>query len=89
MTGAGSTDLRRHLAGEGLTLAQAIKAKCCDCMAGYADGRNDCEMPECPLWPYMPYNEARRRFREVKSPADITVPAGEDAPGLVALGGVP
>jgi len=88
MTGSGSTDLKRHLAGEILTLAQAVKAKCCDCMAGYVDGRVSCELKECPLFLFYPYNEARRHFRQRKSQAGITVPAGGDVAGLAALEGM-
>jgi hypothetical protein len=33
----------------------AIKAKCSDCMANYKDGREDCEIPDCLLYPYMAY----------------------------------
>lgn len=84
MTGAGSSDLRRHLAGESLTLSQAVKAKCCNCMAGYVDGRISCELKECPLWPFMPYNEARRHFRQGKSQADMIRPAEENMAGLAA-----
>jgi hypothetical protein len=88
MTGAGSTDLRRHLAGESLTLSEAVKAKCCDCMAGYVDGRISCELKECPLWPYMPYNPSRRHFRQGKSPAGTITQAGGDMAGLVELEGM-
>jgi hypothetical protein len=84
MTGAGSRDLQRHRAGESLTPSEAIRAKCADCMNNYADGRIDCEIEECPLWPFMPYNPSRRHFRQGKSQAGMIVPGGEDAPGLVA-----
>lgn len=60
MLGARSTDFKRHMAGMDLTAMQAIRAKCADCTANYADGRISCELKECPFFPYMPYNEARR-----------------------------
>jgi hypothetical protein len=66
MTGAGSTDLTRHLAGKDLTALQAIRAKCADCTGNYADGRVSCELPECPLFPFHPYNESKRRSRKGK-----------------------
>jgi hypothetical protein len=66
VTGAGSTDLKRHLAGKDLTPLQAIKAKCADCTANYTDGRVSCELKECPLFPYHPYNPSRRRSRTGK-----------------------
>jgi len=67
VTGADSSDLKRHLAGESLTLSQAVKAKCCDCMAGYVDGRVSCELATCPLFPFHVYNPSRRYFRQGKS----------------------
>jgi len=66
MTGAGSTDLTRHLAGKDLTALQAIRAKCADRCANYTDGRVSCELPECPLFPFHPYNESKRRSRKGK-----------------------
>jgi hypothetical protein len=60
MSGAGSTDLKRHLARKDLTAMQAIRAKCADCTGNYADGRVSCELPECPLSPFHHYNPSRR-----------------------------
>ncbi len=80
MSGAGSTDLKRHMAGMDLTAMQAIRAKCADCTANYADGRISCELKECPLFPYMPYNEARRVSGRGKLQARVIgVQAGENA----------
>lgn len=40
----------------GLLLANdAIRAKCFQCQERYTKGLYDCESPECPLYPYMPY----------------------------------
>lgn len=89
MTGAGSSDLRRHLSGETLTLSQAVKAKCAECMCNYADGRQSCEMPECPLWHFMPYNPSRWHFRQGKSQADMIAPGSEDMAEIVALEAMP
>lgn len=52
---SGKTNLRKHLCEEKLTRDQAIKAKCCECLGYYIDGRADCETPDCPLYPFMPY----------------------------------
>ena len=52
---SGKNYLIKHLTGHTLTRDQAIKAKCCDCMGYYIDGRMDCEVPDCPLYPFMPY----------------------------------
>ena len=51
----GGRELRKHLAGDKLTQRQMILAKCYDCMGCYADGKVDCGIPECPLYPIMPY----------------------------------
>jgi len=60
MTGKGTTFRLKHLQGKRLTPAQAIMAKCSDCMADYVDGREDCAIPTCPLYPWMPYSSAPR-----------------------------
>jgi len=89
VTGADSSDLKRHLAGESLTLSQAVKAKCCDCMAGYVDGRVSCELATCPLFPFHVYNPSRRYFRQGKSQSGTITQAGGDVAELVALEAVP
>lgn len=49
-----------------LTTKQAIVAQCAHCMGWYADGRMDCENPDCPLYPYMPYGQHRKVRRQGK-----------------------
>lgn len=61
----GREELLRHLRGKTITLKQAILAKCYDCLGYYADGKQGCKMPDCPLYPYMPYNENRISFRRI------------------------
>ncbi len=56
---SGKTALLKYLRGEPIHRAAAVKAKCCECMGYYADGRVDCENPDCPLYPYMPYRGRR------------------------------
>lgn len=51
----GKTHMRRYLLGEEVSASQAAVGKCFDCMGGYVDGRRDCEIPTCPLYPWMPY----------------------------------
>jgi hypothetical protein len=51
----GKADLEKFLRGNKITRAGAIKAKCYDCMCGYADGIRDCGMADCPTHPFMPY----------------------------------
>jgi hypothetical protein len=53
--GIGKADLVRYRKGEKLTQREAILAKCYECMGGYADGRRDCRIKDCPLYPFMPY----------------------------------
>ena len=54
--GKGRADLIKHLKGGRLYQTQAIRAKCYECMLGYADGPGDCQTPRCPLYRYMPYH---------------------------------
>lgn len=56
---SGRTQLLKYLSKERLTQRQAIVAKCCDCMGYYVDGRIDCRMPDCTLYPWMPYKGAK------------------------------
>lgn len=51
----GASELKKHLSGSRLTARQAIKACCYECMGGYSDGKMDCNIPECPLYPFFPY----------------------------------
>ena len=51
----GGTLLKRHRSGKKLTRSQAMLAKCCDCMGYYMDGRFSCSIPDCPMFPWMPY----------------------------------
>ena len=51
----GRKELIKHLQGNRITQRQIIKAKCFECMGGYADGTFDCHIPDCALYPMMPY----------------------------------
>ena len=53
----GRSELQRHLREERLTIGEAIKAKCYDCMGYFTDGLKDCEIPDCSLYPFMPYRK--------------------------------
>lgn len=55
----GRKELLRYLKGKDLTLHQAVLARCYDCMSYFADGAADCKIPECPLYPYMPFRTLR------------------------------
>lgn len=56
----GRKELVAHLEGDRLTLRQMIRAKCYDCMGFFADGRVDCNIPECALYPMMPYRKGEK-----------------------------
>ena len=64
-TARGQKELLKHLSGQKLTLKQAANAHCYDCAGYYADGKHDCNMPHCSLFPFMPYN-ANREKRTIK-----------------------
>jgi hypothetical protein len=47
-----------QLAGEDIGRADAVVAKCAECCGGYQDGKVDCGVSLCPLYPWMPYRKA-------------------------------
>ena len=53
----GGKELKKYLSGGKLTPKQMILATCYECTGGYADGKADCELKICPLYPLMPYRE--------------------------------
>ena len=57
MKGQGVKELKLYLNGVKLTLNQMVKAKCADCTNEYGDGRIDCLIEDCPLYPRMPYRK--------------------------------
>ena len=67
---SGRSEFIKYSKGERLTLSESILAKCYDCMGCYQDGRNDCELKDCSLYPFMPYNPDKVKFR-----AEIVVPS--------------
>lgn len=52
---AGRTELIKYLEGGQISKQQAIKGKCYECMNAFADGRQDCKIYSCPLYPFMTY----------------------------------
>jgi hypothetical protein len=68
----GVTLLRRYAQGTRLTARQSILAQCCVCLGYYVDGREDCQMPSCPLYPYMPYRVGRKKYTtKIKESGEI------------------
>lgn len=56
----GLKELESHRASERLTQGEAVLAKCARCMSRYKDGRQDCRVPDCPLYPWMPFGSKQR-----------------------------
>jgi len=57
----GKAELIRYLKGESISRAESQLAFCYGCNAGYSDGAKDCEMTNCPMHPYMPYNTTKKK----------------------------
>ena len=53
--------------GRKLSHKQAILANCFQCMGFYMDGKNDCEIPDCPLYSYMPYRKGVEKVKRVRT----------------------
>lgn len=60
-TARGKKELIKHLEGGRLTLKKAVNAYCYDCTGYYADGRQDCKMPKCSLYPFMAFNQDKSK----------------------------
>jgi len=67
----GQKEFLKHLDGELITMKQAILAKCYDCMGYYSDKGEDCELPTCPLYSYMPFrkDKPKREMSEAQKEA--------------------
>ncbi|MBW2543950.1 MAG: hypothetical protein JRD43_00480 [Deltaproteobacteria bacterium] len=56
LTARGKAELLKYLEGGRLTRKEAMLAKCFECCNGYADGKADCGIESCPIYPYMPFS---------------------------------
>ena len=65
MSGKGSVYLIDYASGKKITPRQSILAKCAECTCDYKDGREDCWMVKCPLYPFMPYSSTPREKKKV------------------------
>lgn len=63
---AGKRPLLDHMHGKAITRAKAMAAKCFECCNGFKDGRVDCRIEDCPLYPWMPY-------RKMESDSDAAI----------------
>lgn len=52
----GKRELIAHLEGKRLSYRAMALAKCYECNGGYPDGKADCGIKACPLYPKMPFN---------------------------------
>ena len=85
----GRKELIDHLQQKQLSAKEAIHAKCYDCLGMYADGKVDCDIPDCPLYPFMPYRAGekitmRKLSDEQKKRITLNLPkkrAGNALPG--------
>lgn len=57
----GKNALIKLYGGIPISKREAILAKCCDCSGYYVDGKVDCEVPWCSLYPHMPYGKMRKK----------------------------
>ena len=68
-------DELRAMGHEQMSLSQAIRAKCLDCMAGSADEVRKCVAMACPSWPYRmgtnpwrtPLSDEQREIRRQRA----------------------
>ena len=56
----GKAELIKYLEGKLLTARQTVLARCYDCMGYFVDGRQDCDCPLCPSYPFMAYSTKPR-----------------------------
>ena len=69
---AGKNEYQKFLEGGKITLGQAVKAKCFDCCGYYEDGKVDCGVRDCPLYPWMPFGKAKQeRPKKPRTEAQI------------------
>jgi len=68
LSARGKQELLKHLGGKKLNSTQRLRAKCYSCMGYYADGKMDCQVPECPLYPKMPYRSKTHSEIPLESP---------------------
>ncbi|MBN2180139.1 MAG: hypothetical protein JW743_12025 [Deltaproteobacteria bacterium] len=70
ITASGKRELLKYLSGERLTRKEAMLAKCYECMNGYTDGKVDCQVESCPLYPYMPFGICKITKRRKLTPEE-------------------
>ncbi len=67
-TAKGKNEYLEYLeTGNKLPPTKAIKAHCYHCLNLFLDGKIDCEIRDCPLYPYMPYRKEKTKAKRVRS----------------------
>ena len=67
----GRRELIEYLNGKEISRKAAIVAKRYDCCGFYDSGRIDCEIPDCSLYPHMPYRKEKNKTKRVRSEKQI------------------
>ena len=67
----GKKYLLKYSEGQILTMKQAIVAHCFLCCGYYADGKNDCLIPSCSLYPFMPYRAEKKKVKKERSEKQV------------------
>lgn len=67
----GKRHMISYLEGKRLSPSQAILANCYQCLGFYIDGKQDCEIPDCPLYPFMPYRKGVEKVKRARSEKQI------------------
>lgn len=57
LTTTGKNCILKYLDGGKLTRKEAMSGKCFDCMGYFVDGRQDCGVKDCTLFPYRPFKD--------------------------------
>lgn len=74
----GRKELVNHLSGKKITRSQSMAAKCYDCMGHYKDGKIDCRMNHCPLYPWMPFRDKHTSTDETTTSTTTTATAKQE-----------
>ena len=65
----GAKEFLSYSYGKKISLKQSVLAKCFECCGNYMDGKEDCLIEECPLYPFMPYGAVwMGREKKIMSP---------------------
>ena len=69
-----NTCFELYKSGKRLSFKQACLAKCADCTNSFADGRMDCLIPTCPIYPIMPYKDNKNAVLQTNRPKRVLSP---------------